>query len=70
MVSRDKDKISDSRYEDMKGQYEARLREVSEDRDWFRDRLYQSVGLNETQNQTFDELVKRVARKLPPAGGR
>lgn len=66
VVSRDKDKISESRFEEMKGQYEDRIREMAADRDWHRDRLYQSLGLNETQNTTFEELVKRVARQLPP----
>jgi hypothetical protein len=70
VVSRDKDKISDSRFNEMKEQYEARLREVTEDRDFNRDRLYQLIGLAESQNMTFEELVKRVARQIPPPRAR
>lgn len=73
VVSRDKDKIGDSRFSEMKLQYEARLQEyaarlsdLEEDRDWHRDRLYQSLGLAESSTLTVDEVVRRISKQLPP----
>ena len=70
VVSRDKDRVSAERLQEMREQYESRIRDLEDDRDWHRDRLYQSMGLNESQNMTVEEIVKRVARQLPPATGR
>ncbi len=69
VVSRDKDRANDQRFNDMRDQYEARLRDVTHDRDWHRDRLYQAIGLSDTQSATLEELVKRVAKELPPPRG-
>jgi hypothetical protein len=73
VVSRDKDKISESRFQEMKTQYEARLGEytarlsdLEEDRDWHRDRLYQTLGLAENSASAVDEIVRRVSKQLPP----
>jgi hypothetical protein len=73
VVSRDKDKISESRFSEMKAQYEARLAEyaarlsdVEEDRDWHRDRLYQTLGMAETTTSAADEIVRRISKQLPP----
>lgn len=78
-VSRDKDRVGQSRYDDMKLQFEARLAEqreqfqkqindIEEDRDWNRDRLHQAMGLTDAGTATVEEVVRRIARKqLPPS---
>lgn len=70
IVSRDKDRANEQRFSDMRDQYEARLQEVTQDRDWHRDRLYQALGLTDSQSATLEELVKRVAQQIPPPRGR
>ncbi len=77
VISREKDRVSDARYDDMKRQFEARLSEqgeqyerriqdITEDRDWNRDRLHQALGLADAKDTTIEEVVRRVARQLPP----
>lgn len=73
VVSRDKDKISEARFADMRDQYEARLQEyaarlsdLEEDRDWHRDRLYQTLGVAESSTLAVDEVVRRISKQLPP----
>lgn len=73
VVSRDKDKISESRFQEMKNQYEARIDEyrsrlqtVEEDRDYHRDRMYQALGMAETTTSAADEIVRRISKQLPP----
>ncbi len=70
-ISREKDRISDSRYDDMKKQFEARLVEQRQqyesrlqalegDRDWNRDRLHQALGVTDAGTATVEELVRRL----------
>ena len=73
VVSRDKDKTNQARFTEMKGQYEARIQEyaarlsdLEEDRDWHRDRLYQTLGLAESSTLAVDEVVRRISKQLPP----
>ncbi len=73
VVSRDKDKVSESRFTEMKAQYEARIEEyksrlqaVEEDRDYHRDRMYQALGMAETTTSAADEIVRRISKQLPP----
>lgn len=79
VVTREKDKVSESRYDEMKRQFEARiqeqraqyedrLRDVEDDRDWNRDRLRQALGIADAKDTTIEEVVRRVARQsqLPP----
>lgn len=78
VISKEKDRIADDRYEDMKKQFEARIVEqreqyerrlldMEEDRDWNRDRLRHSMGLTDAGAQTVEEVVRRIGRQqLPP----
>lgn len=70
VVSRDKDKVNESRFSEMKGQYDARIEEykarlsdLEEDRNYHRERLYQVLGMAES---TTDEIVRRINKQLPP----
>lgn len=69
-VSRDKDRANESRFTQMQQQYESRIEDLTQDRDWHRDRLYQSMGQNDTQSVSLEELVRRVANQLPPPAPR
>lgn len=65
-VSRDKDRANEARVSEMQAQYEHRIEDLTQDRDWHRDRLYQVMGTSETQNVSLEELIRRVANQLPP----
>lgn len=76
-VTREKDRIGESRYSDMKLQFEARLREqreqydariaeIVEDRDWNRDRLHQALGVTDAGTATVEEVIRRISKQLPP----
>ncbi len=65
-VSRDKDRANESRFTQMQLQYESRIEDLTQDRDWHRDRLYQVLSTNETQNVSLEEIIRRVANQLPP----
>lgn len=79
-ISREKDRIGESRYAEMKQQFEARLvelkrqydqriDEITADRDWTRDRLYQALGVTDAGAATVEEVVRRISRQLPPRRG-
>lgn len=79
-ISREKDGIAESRYADMvrlyearlveqRTQYESRLDALQEDRDWNRDRLYETLGVADAGTATTEELVRRIAKQLPPRRG-
>lgn len=78
-VSAQKDQISDSRYDDMKSQFEARLveqranyeqriKDLDEDREWVRDQLNRALGVTDAGTATVEEMVRRVLARqsLPP----
>jgi hypothetical protein len=78
-ISREKDVIAEARYDDMKKQFEARLQEqrsqyetqikrIEDDRDWNRSRLHQALGLTDAGTATVEEVIRRLARELPPRG--
>lgn len=79
-ISREKDRISESRFTELKAQYDARIEElkrqsdarieeITEDRDWCRDRLYHALGGMDAGTATVEEMVRRISKQLPPARG-
>lgn len=77
LITREKDRINDSRYDDLKKQFEARLieqkaqydsrlAEVVADRDFIRDRLYQALGVTDGSTAALEELARRLKPISPP----